>query len=599
MIIEIERLEEELKNSPGNYSIREKIALHLYQLLNRNEISNEKYLSKAEVLFREHLQIDPSHDICKQQLASVLQKKLLHLNEENPNIKEQELLLRELVQLSPLPRFKRNLAKILNTQYRESTSLEELTQMIIEILYPSKSNLSEKINKFLFANDELLLDQEKIEPTLEELIEIAPTEKQYREKLAYLYFFRAIKKMDTASPPLHQLFLELQTTYRKCIELDPENTLYQQRWLDWLQKVEEELSRTDGENVQVRVQVLEEMLCYDKGNSVLKNKLENILHDEHERIEEQWEEKKISERTYVNELQNVYSKLMRLDSGNLVYKHSMAKLLHTDGMFQKGDQNDRAYKLFQDVLRLNPAHEDALLRMAIIHIYKSEITQAYELVHPLIEKGHQRRGKELTLQLYTTYAVIIAHINRVEEAYDWLRKAKDLDANGKYRFEIASAKRNVDTCSSILYYRVKRIGIDSQVLDNVGIDQLLHEFEEHPQRENLSKIFFDFRDLDCPKIIGPTSTKLLVSTSKVDVITYLLESLTPRSINEIREHCETASREMIKNIREKDLAKVFSATVDDIEAATSYVKGNVLVHVHRSGYQWVFQGETYLITSDL
>lgn len=581
-----------------NWNSYEESAFHLFQQYKNNVISEDHYLSNVEDLFREYLSIEPDHQLCKQHLANILQKRLTVVSAH-----EHEKLYGELVLLSPHYRFKEGLAQILYIKSKPDFSAYEFTKLIVNSLYPQlKKILPILIEEEGCKNIEALHPLSELEELYRLLVNVVPKENRYRDRLAKILYLKA-KEMERAGATIHSNLESVQEYYRESIQLDPEHALYRKEWMELLQKREQAL-QNDEQNLEVinkRIQICFEKLSYDQTNSKIKTKIEYLLFEKEALIYQKHDEGLLTERQMTSELKDVYHYLHKVNPSDQAYKFSLAKLLISKGRSLKGSRNREAYRLFQEIFQLDKSNNEAMLRMSIIHIYEGEANEALDLLSTLSCSLDSFRGTDLEIEFCLTYAVAYAHVSQIEEAHFWLQKASELDQDGKFRYDWAAAKTQIQMCSKIVYCQLNQIGKGKKMIDAITIDQMIQEFEEERRSQSAQKIIFDFRSIDSPKIIGPKNTRIIAGEGRVKILEYLLNSKEPRMIEQIRAASllDKASRETIRNIR-KELAKVFCVDVSNHEeymAAQKLISNEVLITFNGPRYQWAFQGETYVITN--
>lgn len=596
-------------NSCDGYPCEE-LAIKLYKQYINGEITFEEYFIQAEKLFRDYLKVEPNHVRCKQELANLLQKRF---SNAHLTINEQENLYRELILLSPLPRFKEGLARIIYRQQVNKIPLEELNKKLATNLFP---DMYEIMDRFL-NEDNIELQNlpndilDNFEIFLRILIKITPSQRLYKRRLAQAIYCKALKIEESSTVCLQQLYEGLKELYRECIQLDSETELYQIEWLNQLNRMEQELSNEEQieEVVNKRVEINFEIFRYDLISGEIKTRLEKLLLRQEEVIYHKQDEGLLNKSEATNQLEAVFSNLIKVDPKNSTYKYSLGRLrmdrvkdrLVRGRSFKGDNQIDRAYCLFQEVLEIDPNNFDALLKMANIHILKSEWSKAYNLLSSLLNSFENIRGTDSEIEFCLIYAATNAYVNRPEEAKRWLDKGIELDSGNQFVEQIFSARVHVNMGSNIKYYTVHHINKEKKMIGSTEIDQIIHEYEDNRLTSKQSKTFFDFRDMDSPKIIGSKRT-IIIAEDRVKFLEYLLESSEPKSLKQINQDCFSGSKSydnmknLLANIR-RDLDKVFSSFKEneiEYESVKKLVRKEVLITTD-SKYQWVFKGETYLI----
>ena len=588
-------------------------ALFLYKEQRVQKITYDEYLNKAESLFRDYLRKNPHHEQCKQELATILQKRILDLRmietlfkkQDKVAIETQEQLYRELISLSSLNRFKEGLAFILALQNKNSSLFQEKDKLLAlnsELL--ERFLKDEHFSSVDFADNDI----EFLEYFLRLSLKLDSSEKRTKIKLAQILYDQVLKEEKNSKSTLEQLYKNVKAQYKECITLDSDTELYWKRWLQLLERLENDFKQKDqtAEVQNKRVKLLFEILEYDKNNETIKYQLEDLLLKQVEGIYEK-EDKGLSPRRVFEELERVYSNLMKVNPSNPVYKYSLTKMKLEEGKYLKGrNQIADAYYLFEHVLRMDPSNFDAVLKIANIHILKSEWSKAHHLLSSLLPHMKSIKGKDSEIEFCLVYAATNAYVNQPEEANKWLEKGIELDHTGKFAEQIFSARVHVNMASSQRFFSVYQIDKRVKMLVNSAeIDQIIHEYEDTRFTSAQPKIFFDFRDMDSLKLIGPKRTKVISAEVKFQLLEYLLESTEPKSIKQINESCfsneksDVNIRNQIANIRD-DLADLFcqsSSNTEDFKIARRAVINDILITAG-SNYQWAFKGETYLIKMD-
>ncbi|MBU8915114.1 hypothetical protein BGM25_03520 [Bacillus sp. FJAT-29953] len=592
----IESLTKQLSDSPTNWSLREKAGTLLFKQYLANEISEDEYIKEGEVLFREFLKMNPNHVLCKQNLANILQKSILPLDQLLlPNhLAAQEELYRELVSLSTLQRFKNGLANITYLQHKHNLSLPDLLREMGEILYPGHhlewGKLLEGLNLEGLTDREIVV----VEQFFRTLKTIGATEKLFSIKLAEVLCLIAERNQAVSNLPVYQAIKQVKESYSECIRLDPASPLYRQKWLGLLQLAMEQLDGLEEsfEVLDQKVEVLFEQVRYHGADHAQIEAL--LLKQENYLLEH---EETLTEAEYNSKSYHVYSRLVKVNPTVSRYKFSLAELMMEKGIGIKTRRKwEEAYRLFQEVLRISPDHHDAVVRMAVIHSYKSEWHESYHLLTSILEK-YNRFKRNTKISFCIAFTTVLAHINKIEEAESWLNQGITLDRDGTFGHDSANAKLHIDMCRNFTYYEVHQLGQGSVSMDAATVNKMLQDYEDtRLQSSQEQKIFFDFRDMDIPKIIGPKRTKIIESGNRQLILDYLLESNGPKSNAEINQACFTGEKSpdniriTIAHIRSEELANVMLGK----QGTDPYINNEVLIN--RGGkYTWAFKGPTYVI----
>lgn len=399
-------------------------SLLFYKQLNEQVITNQEYLVKKEIILRGFLRANPTHERCQQALADVLQKRLAS---EQLSLEEETEIYMELVNLSTLMRFKEGLAKNIYTQHAPNNSFEALQKLLAKALYPKKAEWLYR----LFTEDLLDLQNlsseqfDDLETYLTILNKTDASQKIYNRKLAQLKHFNILKEVNDTSIPLLQVYEGVKDSYKECIRLDPTMELYRTEWLHLLATLENELSsqQQHEEVLMNRVEIGFEILQYEPTNNAIRSEIENILLEHEAVIYDNQDDGLITKREATDQLNDVYSNLVKVRPQNERYKYSLAKLKMARGRTLKtAYQLDEAFRVFNDVLKINSEHFDAVLRKANIHILKSQWPEAHQLLSSLVNRLERISGRDAKIEFCLIYAAANAYVNEAEAAERWLKK---------------------------------------------------------------------------------------------------------------------------------------------------------------------------------
>jgi tetratricopeptide (TPR) repeat protein len=522
---------------------------------------------------------------------TVIDKK--SLVNRTPILDQQEAYYRELVSLRPRPRFKEGLAKVTYLLNRDTMPFLELFQRVSEIClgHPLEwGNLETSLLER--CTDQELEDMAAL---LRLLTNWDRAENRYSLKLAEILYIRVERQRASSDLPAYSFSGEVKNFYKQCIALDPENPVYRETWLSLLQQALRELEGREEtyEVLTDKVTLSLELLQYDI-DADWRKPTERLLHKQEDFLFQHQES--LKEDEYNRRLQVVYSNLARLNPTDTRYKFSLAELKMKQGIGIKTRmQWDAAYRLFQEVLQESPAHYDAVVRMAIIHSYKSEWLEAYQILTSILA-DYDIFKKKTKILFCIAYSTVLAHINKIEEAEYWLEKGMELDKDGSLGHESVNARMHIDMCRNFTYYEVHQLGKESVSMDTANVNKMLLHYEDNRLQDPQEKVYFDFRDMDIPKIIGPKKTKIMEPGNRLLILDYLLESEGPRSNEQINQACfsgeKAASniRMTITHIRGEELAYVFLGK----KGADPYITDEVLVNKDGK-YAWAFKGPTYVI----
>jgi hypothetical protein len=601
-----EELYKVIQEDPYNWEARQELAVVLYRMVRENDLTEEESQLEKEKIFREYLSLDPNHTFCRQELASVLQVKVKRSNQIPEN--ERKEIYKELVSLSTLVRFKEELAKILYFEGQGRKRIDNLTEEIIEAVYPLSPEMKDAIKNFFTTDDgdDFKFEREffiELERFLSMLTKLDPSQSLYKKKLAQCIWIQ-IQQFKNEEATQLKVYKRFKYDFQRCIALDGDHLDYRESWLELLYSVEEELKEGDlhdESSNQQRIEVYFDFLKDDQGNQYIRNQLDVLLNQLMEDIYEKGSQDLLSDKEFAEQTLKLYGYYIKLYPDSEHYQNLHKYATWKMGRNLKGGtirQNREAFQLFAEVVRHDSNHFDAQLRMAVLHLAASQWMEAQQLLEQLELEYEEVQSNELQAQFCYAYAVTKARANDIETAKSWMRKGRKLDVQGRFGTELGFVHQQIDICSRLQFYSVSING-DENSYDAKDVNKLIRDYENEPQTKEKRKIILDLRNSSYPVLIGPMGKIPLQAEFRLKILTFLIEDGGAYTNNEINDHCfslektDVDIRMGISNLRES-LAKLFCQNPQDrkeIRIQKDFVSTHVLVTI-KDKYKWAYQGDT-------
>jgi hypothetical protein len=569
----------------GNWDLRQQFYNHLYKLESEGSITLEEYIQITEEDVLEFITVDPDHEIAKQTLAATLKKKLNTATSQN----EQLDIYRKINKYSPTKSNRDKLIRLLwdaseihtPEVYREILHLilqeQEIPEYFISIFNSPHSCYNNTVN---YENDLRL-----VEIILNKFVDLN-LGNSYKAVLAKIIF----NNMDITNIHTLEDYEEVEDKLLKVNRLSPQNSEYQQAYINWLYKKETyvigELP-TNDQQVFLLESIYGKLFNLPSEKQKITDKYEKILL---KRLELNERNFRSSSRDHNNI--DVYRNLIRCRPDNRGYKRSLAELLFKSGTSEKGDRNfTEAHRIFDELFRMSSNEE-----IAKVHYYKGLAylqEQNWSNSYDHFEETYRHKNyldSKLIFEFYLSFALCCIHSSNKEikeRAHDILSEMQELDSEKQHLKEIEFVRMYINMFSNIKKFNLyNALTKEHQKIVYNDLEKLLDATLE----EDSTFVVLDRRNEEISILYGPQGTTTL-NYELGQLLSYMMKLKYPTTGKVIMQNIEyqgnSSHREKFQNLNDK-IRSVIS----------THYTGKLANYSPPNGYLWQYPYPAYVVEEE-